>query len=241
MKEEIYIIEKYKMGHRVDKQVILCLKEIFYQYCNQCTFEISVECSNGIGCKFSGVDECWEYFTVNPYRIVSMDIIGILGEKYNSNRITVTFRNGTFENTQIKYQYNNSDEYLLIKDKIEQCLKNYRLNYMFISIYPIIAVILTVAFIWICVYTNVNQIVYPIIKQRIIVLTWIAGSIISIVFNSYTNFKRDVFPRTEFRIGQNEFREKKNEKIRNFLVGTVGIGLLLGVINSFISKLLFNK
>lgn len=51
--------------------------------------------------------------------------------------------------------------------------------------------------------------------------------------------KRNLFPCTEFRVGQNELVEKKNEGIRNFLMGTVVFDTLLGVLGNYISDFLF--
>ena len=91
----------------------------------------------------------------------------------------------------------------------------------------------------ICVYTGKRDIVFPIIVQRLIIGIWLGGSFFACVLPPFARLKRNRFPCTEFRVGQNELVEKKNEGIRNFLMGTVVFGTLLGVLGNYISNFLF--
>ena len=149
------------------------------------------------------------------------------------------FDNSEQATTEKKFCFNSGDDYLLLKNKIEMCLKNFRLNYRVLSAIPIMPILLTATFIVICVYTGKRDIVFPTIVQRLIIGIWLGGSFFTWVLPPFARLKRNLFPCTEFRIGQNELVEKKNEGIRNFLMGTVVFGTLLGVLGNYISDFLF--
>lgn len=168
-----------------------------------------------------------------------MEIDIRLGEKYDNNRITMVFDNSELASTEIKFWFNNGDDYLLLKNKIELCLKNFRLNYRILAMIPIIPILLTLVFIMICVYTDARDIHFPLIVQKSIIGIWLGGSFLICILPPFVRWKRNLFPCTEFRVGQNELIEKKNEAIRNFLIGTVTIGTVLGVIGNYISDFLF--
>lgn len=238
MREEVFQIHKYSVGHRIDRQLLLSLEDIFVQCKEKFFLEINVECTNNTRCNFRSVDECFEYFEKKPYRIVKMEIVVTYGESYYGNKITMTFDNGKYASTNIRFQFKNSDDYLLIKNKIELCLKNFTLNYRILSVIPIMPIILTFVFIMICVYTSNKNIVFPTGVQSLIMSIWIVGSFI-FVQPPFVRIKRNIFPCIEFRVGQNELIEEKNAKKRNFIVGTVVIGTILGIIGNYISEFLF--
>lgn len=239
MREEVFQIHKYSVGHRIDRQLLLSLEDIFAQYNEDFVLQIGVECTNSVRYSFSSIDECFEYFDKKPYRIVKMEIFVTYGERYDRNKITMTFDNRDSASTEIRFQFNNSDDYLLLKNKIELCLKNFRLNYRILSIIPIMSIMLTFVFIMICVYTNTKNIIFPIGVQKLIIGIWLGGSFIFSVLPPFVRIKRNIFPCTEFRVGQNELIEEKNAKKRNFIVGTVVIGIILGIIGNYISDFLF--
>ncbi|MCM1221695.1 MAG: hypothetical protein NC548_45210, partial [Lachnospiraceae bacterium] len=161
MREEVFQIHKYSVGHRIDRQLLLSLEDIFAEYNEKFVLEISLECTNDTRYNFNSINECFEYFDKKPYRIVKMEIAVTYGESYDGNKITMTFDNGDYASTEIRFRFNNSDDYLLLKNKIELCLKNFRLNYRILSIVPIIPTILTLVFIIICVYTSNKNIIFP--------------------------------------------------------------------------------
>ena len=70
---------------------------------------------------------------------------------------------------------------------------------------------------------------------------WTCGIWITISLSSIRNIKRNLFPCTEFRIGQNIRIEEKNEKIRNFIFVTIILTIILGIIVNLISGFLFNS
>ena len=80
--------------------------------------KIITECTNSTKYTFGNIDECFEYFEKNPYRIIKMEIDIRLGEKYDSNRITMIFDNSESASTEIRFCFNNGDDYLLLKNKI---------------------------------------------------------------------------------------------------------------------------
>lgn len=239
MKEEVFQIHKYSVGHRIDRQLLLSLEDIFAQYNENFILEINIECTNNTRYIFNSIDECFEYFDKKPYRIVKIEIVVTFGKSYNSNKVTMTFDNGVHASTEIRFRFNNSDDYLLLKNKIELCLRNFRLNYRILSIIPIMLTMLTFFFIMICVYTSNKNIIFPIGVQYLIIGIWIGGGFISTALLPFVKMKRDIFPCTEFRVGQNELIEEKNAKKRNFIVGTVVIGTILGIIGNYISDFLF--
>ena len=100
-------------------------------------------------------------------------------------------------------------------------------------------ILLTVAFIWICVYTSIKNIIFPKAIQAAIISIWIGGSFIIGVFPVFTRIKRNLFPCVEFKIGQNALIEEKNASKRNFIVGTVVIGTVLGIVVNYISNFIF--
>lgn len=239
MKEEVFRIHKYAVGHTINRQLLLSLEDVFKQYNEKFILEIKTECTNSTKCTFSTIDECFEYFEKKPYRIETMEIDATLGNKYDSNRITIVFDNSEQATTEIEFRFNNGDDYLLLKNKIELCLKNFRLNYRVLSVVPIVPILLTIAFIMICVYTGERDIIFSTIVQRLIIGIWLGGSFLTCILPPFVRLKRNLFPCTEFRVGQNELIEKKNERIRNFLIGTVVIGIVLGVLVNYISDFLF--
>ncbi len=239
MKEEVFQIHRYSVGHKIDRQLLLSLEDVFTQYNENSILKIIAECTNSTKCTFGSIDECFEYFDKKPYRIVKMEIDIRLGKEYDSNKITMVFDNSEQASTEIKFCFNNGDDYLLLKNKIELCLKNFRLNYRVLSTLPIMLILLTFAFIMICVYTNEREIIFPIMIQYLIIGIWLGGSFLICILPPFVRWKRNLFPCTEFRVGQNELIEKKNEVIRKFLIGTVAIGTVLGVICNYISDFLF--
>ena len=117
MKEEVFRIHKYSVGHRINRQ-LLSLEDIFMQYNKNSILKIITECTNSTKYTFGNFDECFEYFEKNPYRIIKMEIDIRLGEKYDSNRITMIFDNSESASTEIRFCFNNGDDYLLLKNKI---------------------------------------------------------------------------------------------------------------------------
>lgn len=239
MKEEIFQIHRYSAGYKIDKQLLLSLKDIFEQYSEKSVLEIRVGCNNNASYVFNNVDECFEYFEKKPYRIIKMEISVTFGREYNSNQIKLSFDNGDRPLTEMRFQFDNGDDYLLLKNKIELCLNNFRLSYRILSRLPIMPILLTVAFIWICVYTSIKNIIFPKAIQSAIIGIWIGGSFIIGVFPVFTRIKRNIFPCIEFIIGQNAIVEERNADKRNFIVGTVIIGTILGIVGNYISEFLF--
>lgn len=239
MKEEVFQIHKYSVGHRIDRQLLLSLEDIFTQYNENFILDINIDCTNNTRYIFNSIDECFEYFDKKPYRIVKIEIVVTFGKSYDGNKITMTFDNGVHASTEIRFRFNNRDDYLLLKNKIELCLKNFRLNYRILSGIPIMPIMLTFFFVMIYVYTRNKNIIFPIGVQYLIIGIWIGGSFIFAALSPFARIERDIFPCTEFRVGQNELIEEKNAKKRNFIVGTVVIGTIIGIIGNYISDFLF--
>ena len=93
--------------------------------------------------------------------------------------------------------------------------------------------------LFIVVYTNVKNIIFPELVQISIMSIWTCGIWITISLSSIRNIKRNLFPCTEFCIGQNIRIEEKNEKIRNFIFVTIILTIILGIIVNLISGFLF--
>ena len=239
MKEEVFQVHNYAVGHRVDKQLLLALEDIFKQYSSTYLLDLDMECSNSTIYKFESIDECFDYFDKNPHRIVKMELKVSFGERYLSNSIKLTFNNMERAYTDVTFRFDNTDEYLILKNKIELCIKNFRLNYRILSIIPIIPIILTMIFVGICEYTDIKNIILPKNVQHLIIWGWLGGSFLTCIFPPFVRVKRNLFPCTEFRIGQNELVEDKNAIKRNFIVCTLVIGTILGIIVNGISSFLF--
>lgn len=241
MTEEVFEIQRYSVGHRIDKQLLVSLEDIFRQYTSDVYIKYSVECNNNTVYKFDSMDECFEYFSRVPYRIVYMEIDALFGDINNRREITLTFSNKSYAFTEVKFRFNNTDDYLILKNKIELCLKNFRLNYRFFSVIPILPVLLTVVFVLICVYTNMHNIIFPRYLQVTITWGWIMGSLLCLFLPFIVSIKRNLFPCTEFRIGQNELVENKNFARRSFIIGTIVCGIILGILVNCISNFLFQS
>ena len=52
MREKVFQIHTYCVGHRIDKQLLLSLEDIFMQYNENSVLEICIECSNNTGYNF---------------------------------------------------------------------------------------------------------------------------------------------------------------------------------------------
>jgi len=239
MREEVFQIHRYSVGHRIDKQLLISLEDIFTQYNENTVLEISTECTNNTKYSFNSIDECFDYFDKKPHRIVKMELSITFGQRIFGNKIKMTFDNRISASTEIQFNFNNNDDYLLLKNKIELCLKNFRLNYRLLSVIPIMPTILTIMFVAICMYTGRNDIVFPSVVQKTIISIWAIGSLIFGVLPPFVRIKRNIFPCTEFRIGQNELIEENNSKKRNFIISTVVIGMVLGLIVNYVSDFLF--
>lgn len=237
MKEEVYMVQKCRVGHRVDKQLLISLKDIFDDYNHENTFVITVECSNNTQYIFESIDECFESLDKNPYRIVKFKLSVIWGPTLYGNKIEMLFDNTRFANTEVRFRFDNGDEYLLIKNKIEMCLNNYKLNYRFLSQIPIVASISTLGLLIICIYTGYKKIVFPTVIQYLLYGTWIVSIPVSFFWG--TGIKRNLFPATEFWIGQNIMIEKKYARFRNFILITLCTGIIVGIIVNGISGFLF--
>ena len=207
MKEEIFQIHRYSVGYKIDKQLLLSLKDIFEQYSEKLVLEIRVGCNNNASYVFDNVDECFEFFDKKPYRIIKMEISVMFGTEYNSNQIKLSFDNGDNPLTESRL--------------------------------PIMPMLLTIVFICICVYTGIKNIIFPRTIQWMITGIWIVGSFIIGAFPVFTRIKRNLFPCIEFKIGQNALIEENNASKRNFIVGTVVIGTVLGIVGNYISDFIF--
>ena len=97
-----------------------------------------------------------------------------------------------------------------LKNKIELCLSNFKLNYRILSRLPIMTFLLGFGMLFIVVYTNVKNIIFPELVQISIMSIWTCGIWITISLSSIRNIKRNLFPCTEFCIEQNILIEEKN-------------------------------
>ncbi len=240
MKEEVYHTHYYNQGIRVDRQLLTSLENVFRQYNQDCEIEIEIECENSASYKFDSIDECFGYFERIPYRIAEMEITVKYGDSLNHNKTVLTFSNEYFQSVKIRYQFDKVDDYLLQKEKIEQCMNNYKLSYYILSKIPLLAILISSAFFFICIYTNEKGIVFSQLIQYIIIIIWIGGSIISTFAPMSQRIKRNLFPLVEFRIGQNEIGVRNNEKIRGFILISFAFALFLGIVVNAISKFLFH-
>lgn len=235
MREEVFKVHKYPVGYKIDKQLLISIKDIFLQYDENMFFEIQTDCSNDTTCFFEDIDECFEYFEKKPYRIVKIKITG----KFKDNQVSLFFDNGIYPNIEIRFYFDNSDDYLLLKTKIELCLNNFKLNYRLLSKFPVIPIISTVVFLFICIYTNFKNIIFPKTIQLLIGCIYSCVIFIVLIFPIFRKIKRNLFPCVEFNIGQNERIEEKNERKRNFICGTIILGIILGIIVNYITNFLF--
>ena len=235
MKEEVFTYSFYSSCYRVDKQLLMSLEDIFRRYCEDLKLEISVECSNSMGYVFESLNELFETFARKQYRIVKVSLEASYGEKYNRNKVVVTFDNNS-NNSKVLFSLNSNDDYIVLKNKIDDCLKNSKLSYGILAKIPITSVLLTLIFMSLCIYTWINNIVFSKSVQYMIYLIYFVGWILSIFLPIMNVWKRQLFPCVEFRIGSNTKIEEKHEKMRNFLLGTVLMGIIIGVVVNIISK-----
>ena len=142
-----------------------------------------------------------------------------------------------FKSPRSNYNFEKADEYFFVKNKIENCLKNFRVQYWILSILPITPILSTLIVSMLYIYTGKSHINFSIIVQRIILFVWIAD-IILFALPQFCKIKRNLFPCVEFRVGQNENIENKYSKMRNFLCvtvfGTVFLGIIVNIISKFI-------
>ncbi|MCR4566929.1 MAG: hypothetical protein K5769_02690 [Pseudobutyrivibrio sp.] len=237
MKEEVYKVHKYSVGYKVDKQLLISLQEIFNAYNEENNISIIVDCSNNTKYIFDSIDECFDFFETKPYRIIKMSIKVSFGQTMDGNKIEMVFNNSRFPSIEISFHFDNGDGYVLIKNKIETCLNNFKLSYRILSKIPLIACASTLAFVAICVYTSYKNIIFPTCIQYTIWAIWAAAIVISPF--CFVSSKRNLFPCVEFWIGQNEIVEAKNTRIRNFILVTIGAGIFIGVMVNCISSFLF--
>lgn len=239
MTEEVFKVQSYSVGHKIDKQFLVSLEDIFKQYDSEVYMKVNTKCSNNTICKFNSISECFEYFDKSPYRIIRIEIIALFGDNYDRNEVELTFDNGILASTEAKFKFNKADDYLVMKNKIELCMKNFRLSYRILSVLPLVPTFLTVVFVFICIYTAIHEIVFSRNLQTLIFWGWLSGCVMCGILPFFRRIKRNVFPCTEFRIGQNETIEEKNAIKRNFLINTIIVGIVLGVIVNCISGFLF--
>ena len=239
MKEKVFKINRYRVGYRVDKQLIISLQDIFEECNKDHGISITVECANDTKYIFESSEEFFRCIKKKPYRIIKISIYAYFGSKLDGNSVELIFDNGRYPNVEIIYNFDDSNAYLVLKNKIENCLNNFKLSYRLFSRAPLIAIISTIVVAFICVYTSERNIVFPTWLQYSIIYFWGFLILLSLV-SPYciVKIKRDLFPCVEFNIGQNERIEKKNAKIRNFILVTVFTPIIIGVIVNFISNFL---
>lgn len=227
MKEEVSSTQYYLIGYRVDENLLSSLENIFVNY----RVTISVECSNDTVYSFESITECQNYFSKVQDRIIKLE----LRAESKENRVMLVFSNKRSAKVYVDYYFEKADEYFFVKNKIENCLKNFRVQYWILSILPITPILSTLIVSMLYIYTGKSHINFRIIVQRIILFVWIAD-IILFALPQFCKIKRNLFPCVEFRVGQNENIENKYSKMRNFLCVTVFCTVFLGIIVNIISK-----
>ena len=153
MKEEASSIQYYLIGYRVDENLLSSLENIFVNY----RITISVECSNGTVYSFESTRECQNYFLKLELRAASKE-----------NRVMLVFSNKRSAKVYVDYYFEKADEYFFVKNKIENCLKNFRVQYWILSILPITPILSTLIVSMLYIYTGKSHINFSIIVQRII-------------------------------------------------------------------------
>ena len=76
--------------------------------------------------------------------------------------------------------------------------------------------------------------------QNIIYGMWLIGMIFPAVTPMYIRMKRQFFPYTEFRVGQNEQIEERNAAYRKFIIGTLIGTMVIGLFVNYLSDFLFH-
>lgn len=227
-------------GVRVDKQFLLSIEEVAKDFDSCHEFTINVECDNNATYILESIEELFDCFQKKPYRIKEIEMNISFGQKKNgNNKVVLYFSNDYFTHAKIKYQFDNIDDYLLFKTKVEQCMNNYKLWYYPLSKIPIVPILSIVAFMAICIYTSMKSIIFEQYLQIAITIIFLCGLFVPFFVSTLRREKRAIFPFTEFRIGQNKIVEQRNEKTRNFIVFSLAFAVVLGVLVNALSKLMF--
>lgn len=216
---------KLRPSYRVDKQFLVCLKDIFISHNSEA--RIKIETWGGkIKYSFSNVEEFLEKSEGLTEQIEHMKIVASfpVRGRYLENEVTIDLSNMHSANAggTVDFDFYDPNDYYILKNKIETLIKNYKLPYSLWSEFAICPFVGIVVFAIICIYTYVEKIIFPDIVQ---VFVWLMlfSSVLVPSFASARKFKRFLFPLYEFDFGVNTITYKRAEAVRN----TLGVGVLL--------------
>ena len=229
-----------KRGCTVDKSLLDSIYNILNRYNISNTY-ITIVCDK-IKYSFNNFDEFFNFADKLIYPITKMTLNVSLHSESNriTNSIEITFNNDSTwnSNVNIEFDFHSNDEYIIIKSELEALLKNYRLNYTILARIPLLTSISIIFFLFICIYTGINNINYPKWLQITIFVLCFGIPWLS-VLNVSTRIKKFLFPFNEFKFGINSNKDKKAQTIRNFIGITVVTTIIIGIIVNFISDIIF--
>jgi hypothetical protein len=242
MKQFIWDTININNSHRVDKQLIDCLKDIIAKQDKNAEFSIEMK-SIKSEYIFDGFDEFYEFIDVTTDKIMNLLISARIDcGQSKSNTISINFRGdyNDYErvNTELKFSFSSEASYVYIKDKIVNLLKDNKVYYSFLTRIPIVAILDVLIFAFICIYTMGNEIIFPSFIQYIIGILFISILPLSI-FGKIRSIKNIILPLNEFRLGVNNKIEEKRDNIRKYIISGVVFGILIGLLTNFISSIIF--
>lgn len=244
MKEYAYVITEFKEAHIVDDELLQCLQKAFYDEGNVSSIDIIVNCNDGMQYDFT---EVLEFIQFVEERQLSIDELEMgysyrLEDSYDRNSTNITFYNADrsfFESAcDIKYQYNNEQSFFYMKNKVETLIKNKKPSYSIMTRLPLIWVIVFIGYLALCLYTWVNEIVFPQFVQDLITLSsclLLIGAQLPFV----RKVKQYLFPKSDYRFGLLKTSSIKKENIRSFIFKGIIVSVCVSILANCLSVQFF--
>lgn len=228
--------------YRINAQFLVCLDDIFRKYNENYQITVIAICGK-VTLKFSSINEFLNSETSLTSKIDKLKIKAEfpIPNTYTYDEVVVNFTdeaNISLLDDKITFDFSDPNGYLIIKNQIETLLKNYSLSYSFFSRTKLVSLLSLLFLLTITVYTDIRDIIFPTVVQKVILYGSITGIILPML-PFISKYKRFLFPRHEFEFGVNKISIEKAKNQRNFWGISLIVAFIVGILVNFISSFLF--
>ena len=214
---------------RIDQQFMGCLNDIILEYDNKASIIVSVWCKK-TRFTFTSIEEFLTNTLKLNERMERLKIEARINSQtsYSYDEISIEFHNEPdifLGNDKVSFNFNDPAGYYTLKNQIQTLINNHKLPYSFFSKNALITPLCILSISFICLYTALQNIVFPKPTQYIITLVHFIVGFLPFLSPSI-KIKRFLFPRYEFSFGVNKYKNKQATSIRN----TIGISIILAFV-----------
>lgn len=226
---------------RIDEQFMGCLNDIILKYDKKATIIITVRYDKS-KYTFSDINDFLENSRLLTEKIEHIEINIEIGRKdgYGHDEIDIEFNNKpefALSDGIISFNFNEPTGYYTLKNQLQTLINNHKLNYSFFSKTTLLTPLGILSYAFICIYTDLMNIVYPTIVQYLITI-FCAVLAIFPLFPISRKIKRFIFPRYEFEFGVNTYKNQRSKDARNILGVGIILAFVVGIIVNIVSNFL---